>query len=251
MITNLTVIIDAEKIKIQVPEIGFNEEICNLVAYDKVEKVPLAFGESQEQIQSYYDVDNWEKTKDQIGFEKLFTPETPKHDLENTFFEYCRGLIHQNEKGWLNNIRWFFLEKYDYNLWIPRYDEWTAQRRTQFEYALQIKYKANTLSINGSPHEIPIWKRNLEKWVRMLLPQYVPYVLCLVLLLIGVSTSKSVSFFLLAIILSILVEFVGKVIWMVSMRPILPTNYLQQFFPKLSFRFMTEKLAILLLKEPH
>jgi hypothetical protein len=254
MVIDFKAIIDTETIQVKVPVAHMDDKLLNLVAYDTEMKIPLEFGVSEAELQRDIPAE-WEKVKDITGFETLFAIETPKYDFENFFFEYYRTNIFVKTRRLLRKFGWFFadFDWYDYDLWIQNYKQWPAERCQKFEYMLQINQKARKLSINGAPREIPLWRRRLEKWIRWLLTGCCPAVLFIGLLfvwgIIAGIDEKWLPLFVIIIILPLLAWFVGTVVWMISMRKLVPVSYLRLFVPEFTLQYVTEKLAAVLLKD--
>lgn len=221
----LTFTISPDCLRIQVPGADYDEEIPNLVAYDLETRLPVAFGVSRETMASD-NPDYLQAMQGRIGFTALFTPQPPPEHLEAAVIEYYQALA-SDQKGprWLKLaplLNWYAL-----TFVILDYDAWPAQRRENFEYGLQARQRAAQLKINGRELAIPSWKRRLEFWLRLLLTDALP-IGSMAWVLSWIAASDNPAILIPALfIVPLLAAVLGIAAWMLSVRSLLPANYLR------------------------
>ena len=167
-------------------------------------------------------------------------------DFEGAFLEYYAALAHHKIfPANLLALRYFFIDRFDYNLQLPGYEQLSMLNKIEFEENLHRPGRARNITINGKPETIPPQKRKLESLIRFLI-EIVPAFLIVISL---TSFSKSAVKALAGISLAILIFILGQVIWIYSIKRLLPRDYLVYRLPKVSFSFIARRLADFLWQE--
>jgi len=160
--------IDPAFVTVQIPEKGYVWRKPNLVAYDLKDKRIGVIFESAFEIKQKLQIDNLSIT------EYVICPAFHPHDADPYVMvgtlEYLVTTIYEEVRPW-SFLGWMLgLVTIDYEWHISDYDQYSSDLKRQFEYTLQTGLGAGKLSVNGASLTIDKWKRDLEAWIRKLLP---------------------------------------------------------------------------------
>lgn len=119
------------------------------------------------------------------------------------------------------------MDGFDYVLTIDGYEAFPDARRSALEQGPQATLRLRKLVINGRAVQIPLWKRNVDSWLRRLLTLFVP--------LVGVAAgyvtmpqaiaARLIPFLAYLLAIVYLLHHAGKILWMLAARRLVPAHY--------------------------
>jgi hypothetical protein len=117
-------------------------------------------------------------------------------------------------------------DQFDYT--IESGSEILQERLEQLADALQVHLRIRRLSINGRDLTIPLWRRNLEYWLRMFLVKVIPLVMMIFSYYFMPAFFRSNPLFFLAVLFVVfyLFRFLGKGLWILSLQRLVTRGYL-------------------------
>ena len=119
------------------------------------------------------------------------------------------------------------VDAFDYEVWIEGYETRETSWKRLFESGLQAHLRMRSLTINGIPMQIPLWKRNAEYFTRRLLVTIAPYIVIAVayLNMPRVFSVNPVYFLIFLLLVSYATYYLGKIIWMLVSILLVPLEY--------------------------
>lgn len=220
--------IDPDKIIIQDTQTGYHLEVSNRVVYRKKDGRLLALGETEESVRTrlggQYD---WDAGEVRSG--SLFTAEGGNLVYEVQAMEGFTRLLHRQSQAArpITHFLTKLVDGFDYSLTIQGYESYPESRRNSLEQSLQAHLRLRWLLINDQAVHIPMWKRNLEFWLRRSLTLILP----LAATVAGYLTmprhvaSNPLTFLGYLLFITYFTYYAGKILWMVLTRWIVPTDY--------------------------
>jgi hypothetical protein len=224
--------IDPEQIRIQDPQTGYHLEMSNRAVIRQSDGELLALGEPEEKARAILDSRRRGPAGGQDGEIRtipLFAADGAWLACEIQAMKHFTWQLHKQSAQarpmahFLTKLR----DGFDYILTIPGYEDFPAARRQALEQSLQAHLRLRRLVINGREVQIPIWKRNLEFWLRRLLAQALPIAAILGGYLTMPSAAAGSPFSFLAYLMAIayLSYYGGRLLWMLLARSIVPYHY--------------------------
>jgi hypothetical protein len=249
MIIKFILVADQNRLQVKLPQADLTLDMPNVHIYDRIDNLPLGFGLTEKQRAEPIPEDLITRA----AFTPFFTREfSPDLALEQDFLQYHTALAHEKVRGkLLSLITFLMLDCYDYELWLEDFEQWSEDRKLELEYMIQVHCRGQKVVVNGNRIDIPAWKRQIEGWTRNLAIGFFPLSLLYIIpLLLGklklMPDPSSYGFYIFlagCLGLVFMAIFAGKVLWMISMRRLVPKSYLRYRLPEQSFRSITLKLA--------
>lgn len=207
-------------------EVAYSANACscslpNIICVDNVEKRVVFLGTSRHEVltQKFMYLREYGKTIDQFSFLPAFQPTT--HELEALdipALSYCLGWLHKHCFSELTKLFALF----DFDLVIPGFEDWSQERKCQTIYYLQRRGRARKISINELSVEIPLWKRMLVLFFKILLVDAIP----LGGILLIAFLPRNVFSLLGILIFYFLLLILGLLVWGFSLKSLVPESYL-------------------------
>ena len=255
MSLKVTVQANPNQLMISVPEAGWSEQLPNIIALDKDDKI-CAIGEEAEEMSLAEDYKKW-RTEYRIRFINPF-------ELDKYGVQYAVAIINFQIDKALKKMRrdltlGRLFNRFDFDIWLWNYDFLLPETKYEFEDVLRKKpfLKVGQVLINDNPAPKPpaefFQKRRLETRQRKIADYSLRLfgVIWMMLLFVGlywliprgvlsnpVTFDKSgLSIFIILIVFVILIAyfgvFLGAISWMYVMRRYLPVAIIKEFLPKL------------------
>lgn len=239
MLIHLSLRVTPEQLQLFIPEAGITEIKPNQVAYEKGSKSIVDFATNINSLKQHLG-EQWESRRRDIELSPIFDFTDLKFDFSIQYLLFITMLAHTSiRKGILVQLfTQAFIDSYEYELWFQDYERIAPEVRQQFEYALQIRsaFFVERLSINGQPKELSSWKRKLESFVRHGLTLHLPMISFFVALYTANTAAETIIVWLaIAFIPPLIIGVLGVALWMLTMRQLLPKDYLRHFVHKASF----------------
>lgn len=220
--------IDPARIVVQDAQTGYQLEVSNRVIYRRRDGQILLLGVSEQEAQSRLSND-YEREVGEICSALLFGAEGGELANELRAMEnFTRLLHHQSQRA---RPTAHFLTKlvdgFDYIVSLPGYEAYPESRRQRLEQRLQGHLRLRRLVINGREVQTPLWRRNLEFWLRRMLLWVIPIAAMVVayLTMPAIIASKALFFLLYLLAIIYLCHYAGKVLWMLLARRLVPLEY--------------------------
>jgi len=255
MSLKVTVQADTNQLMIGVPQAGWSEQLPNIIAVDKNDKI-CAIGEEAEEMNLAEDYEQW-RTKHRLRFINPF-------ELDKYGVLYAVSIVNFYVDKALKKMRRDLTlgrlsNRFDFDIWLWNYDSLLPETKYEFEDVLRKKplLKVGQVLLNGNPVAKPpeefFKKRRSEARQRKIADYSLRLfgVIWMMLLFVGLFwlipqdvLSNPVTFdrsgLGLLIILIVLIVviiyfgiFLGAVSWMYVMRRHLPVAIIKEFLPKL------------------
>jgi len=254
---NITVHVNANQFVISVPQAGLSEQLPNLIALNKDEKI-CAIGQEAEEMYQTIGADGWSE-KYEARFINPF--EFDKHGAGYAV-AILGFYVHQAFEKMKRDIilsRIFY--RCDYDLWLWNYESLSLETKDELNYLLRKKsfWKISKISINGSVtqpspeflhrKQMEIRQRKIADFTFRLFNVGGMGVLFLVLywliprgIWIKSGPFDGYILVILAVFIALLFvtvifggPFLGTVFWMYVMRRYLPVQMIREVLPSLGF----------------
>jgi hypothetical protein len=220
--------IDPDKIIIQDTQTGYHLQVSNRVVYRKKDGLLLDLGETEEtaraRLSGRYDWDTGE-----VRSCSLFNAEGGDLVYEIQAMESFTRLLHRQsqEARPAAHFATKLGDGFDYLLAIPGYEPFPEARRNALEQSLQAHLRLRRLVINGRAVHMPMWKRNLEFYLRRLLTLFLPLAATVAgyLTMPRLVASNPLTFLAYLLFITYFSYYVGKILWMLLTRRIIPADY--------------------------
>ena len=220
--------IDQDKLHMSIPLIHYHLEFHNLVVYRKKDGFILAMGESRKKVRSLLG-EKYAAAPDEIVFRPVFNADESGLRFEISFLKYCTQILHRRLQIDRPRLHFFakLRDQFDYVLQIEGYEVFPEARRNALEQSLQAHLRIRKLVVNGRSVGIPLWKRNLEYWMRRLLVTVAPLAMLVAGYFSMPAGLKSEPFLFLAYLLLFVYAtyFLGKILWSILARTLVPRDY--------------------------
>jgi hypothetical protein len=220
--------IDPDRICVQDTHTGYRLEVSNQVVYRRRDGLVLALGEAEEaaraRLSGFY-----EREAGEIRSVALFGADGAELPYEIRAMENFTRLLHRQSQH-ARPIAHFvtkLVDGFDYSLAIPGYEAFPEARRNALEQRLQAHLRLRRLVINGRAVQIPVWRRNLEFWLRCILTFFFPILAIAIGYLTMPAALKTSPLPFLAYLLFIMYfsYYAGKILWMLLARKLVPGDY--------------------------
>jgi hypothetical protein len=220
--------IDAERICVQDKFSGYHAEVTNRAVYHRSSGRLLALGEPEQvaraRLSAYY-----ERQPGEIHSVTLFGADGAELVYEICILKDFTYLLHRQAQRArpMAYILAKLVDSFDYSLSIPGYETFPESRRHAMEQQLQAHLRLRRLMINGREVQIPMWRRNLEFWLRRLLVTILPLLATAIGYLTMPAAVKAGPLSFLAYLFFILYAtyYAGKILWMLLSRRLVPADY--------------------------
>jgi hypothetical protein len=102
------------------------------------------------------------------------------------------------------------------------------ERMAELAEALPVHLRLRRLGIDGRDMSLPLWRRNLEYWLRLFVVEVLPLVMLFFSFLFMPAPFWSNPMFFLTFLFAVLYlcRFLGKGLWMLAVRRLVPRGYL-------------------------
>lgn len=153
MILNISVQVNADQFTINVPQIGFSEDLPNIIGLDENNKI-CVIGETEDDLRYSEDFKAWLK-KHEVRFINPFMFDKHGVTYAAAILDfYAHRILQKMGNAWL--IRQL-LYRCDYNVFLWNNNSLSPEDRYEFEYTLRKKHslKIRNILINGNPIESP------------------------------------------------------------------------------------------------
>lgn len=108
----------------------------------------------------------------------------------------------------------------------------------RFALALQLHLRLRRLVVNGRDLAIPLWRRNLEYWLRLIFVEVLPLAAMLlsVYFMPALFRANPLPFLFFLFLVLYLLRFLGKGIWMASALRLVPGGYFKSLMAARRFK---------------
>jgi hypothetical protein len=217
-----------EQIRVENPRTGYHLEIGNRAVVRQQDGLLLALGEHKTGGGDDPDERSAKHASDPRVL-TLFGAADAELEVEIKALEHLTYMLHRQSQGVqpIAHLAMKLVDGFDYILEIQGYEEFPEARRRALEESMQAHLRLRRLVINGREVEIPMWKRELEIWVRRLFIRGLPIgavAAGYLALPQAIAVSRwSILGYLLAI--AALSYYGGKALWMLAARGLVPRDY--------------------------
>jgi hypothetical protein len=119
------------------------------------------------------------------------------------------------------------LDQFDYSLQFePSIPE---DRLEQLAYALHIHLRLHRLIVNGRDRTIVLWRRNLERWLRISIVEVIPLAMMFLSIYFMPSMFRvnPALFLVFLFVILYFFRFLGKGLWVLIIRKLVPLGYVK------------------------
>jgi hypothetical protein len=220
--------IDPNRISVQDVHTGYRLEASTRVVYRRKDGKILALGETEEEVHTRLG-GFYEREESEIHSTVLFSADGAQLPYEIQMMVNFARLLHRQSQH-ARPTAYFFtklFDGFDYFLTIPDYDSFPEVRRNNLEQRLQGHLRLRRLMINGREVQIPLWKRNLEFWIRRMFFLVIPLAVTVIgyLIIPTVFTTSPLLFLAYLLAITYFFHYIGKILWMLLAPLLVPYAY--------------------------
>jgi hypothetical protein len=252
MIIDFNLTVTPQTLHLTVPQADHDIEVLNSVVLNPVTRKVYGVGDAKEVVKERLG-ERWQEAKNDLKFMEAFAEEEADPELDKfILWRFMTDAHKQVRKSTgFRNLLQRLQDRYNFNLSLPNYAGFSADRQQALVNFLQADLRAQTVLINQNRVDIPLKLRRLETYGRLFFTLLLPYLLIAGGVLAALSRPELNLFttLILVFLLGVAMEMIGKALWMIVMRRFLPASYLRHFLPRLPLPGLTRRMANLLLPE--
>jgi hypothetical protein len=220
--------INPDRICVQDTQTGYHLEASNRVVYRQRDGMVLALGEAEETVQAHLG-DSYERDTSGVRSTVLFGADGAELPYEIRAMEDFTRLLHRQSQSARPMAHFLtkMVDGFDYCLSIPGYEAFPEARRNALEQRLQAHLRIRRLVINGQAVQIPLWRRNLEVLLRRILTLVLPLAAIVAgyLTMPAALATNPLPFLAYLLFIAYFSYYVGKILWMLLARKLVPADY--------------------------
>jgi hypothetical protein len=220
--------INPDRICVQDLSTGYRLETNNRVVYRRRDEQILALGEDDKEARTQLG-EFYEREADEICSATLFGADGAELPYEIRAMENFTRLLHRQSQSARPTIHFFakLVDGFNYSMTIPNYENFSKSRRSALEQNLQGHLRLRRLVVNEREVQIPLWRRNLEFYLRRMLILVIPLVaMVAVYLNLPTAFTSNPILFLACLLLPVYCfYYLGKIVWMLLARWLVPVDY--------------------------
>lgn len=200
----------------------------NQVVYDASARMILHAGKPGEQIPSRFHKLT-QRPDRQVAILSVFTGGNEGLELEIAAMQLLTRYLHQEVQKCMPSryLMMKLFDQFDYSFEIE--SDYSLTHLKGLGDGLFANFRMRKLVMNGHELTIPLWRRNLEYWLRRILLDVIPLavlVICYFLMPPFFKTNP-VLFLGFLCVFPYLARLIGKGLWMLVMQSLVPRGYLK------------------------
>ena len=248
----LNLSVSEENLHISIPQANHMVDIPNIIVLNPKTRRVYGIGDSQDDVKERLG-ENWEEAKNELKFLQAFTKDEADPELDKyiifRFMTEAHKQVRQTSGLRLNFQR--MIDRFLYNLTLPNFGAFSPERQRALVNFIQADLRAHSITINGKNVDIHLKLRRLDATGRLFFTLLLPYLLIAggVFAALSLPDMNFFTTLLVVFIFGMLLELIGKSLWMLVMRRFLPAHYLRHFIPRLPLPGVTRRIANIILKD--
>ena len=151
MIVDFTAHVKQGRLRIQVPQAKLDINIPDIVTCVTSTKQIVALGQTEDEVRREAP-ERWERDKTRIEFRSAFDVHNYEPELAASVLSYYAVKAQARIRpGLLVRLIARLVDRFDYDLWFPGYEDLPAKTRARFVRLLRAFPCVHRFSINGKP----------------------------------------------------------------------------------------------------
>jgi hypothetical protein len=218
---------DPTTLRVQDAHTSFHLEASNRVVYRQKDGLVLALGEPEEKVRARLsERHDWNA---ELCSRTLFGSDGAELPYELEAMERFTRLLHRQSQRARPNSHFLtkLVDGFDYLLTTEGYEAFPEARCSALEQSLQARLRVRRLVMNEEAVQIPLWKRNLDFFLRRFLILFVPLaaVVAGYLTMPRAVAARPLPFLAYLLVIVYSLHDAGKIVWMLVARRLVPSSY--------------------------